>query len=511
MKPPLSLRRCLLPIAACLGLFFVLTTIANAQPGNVAVFNNPQFIDNNNTGGPDEFEAEGPNTIASLQSFGENVTAFTDFSADGFSAALAGKDSLVIPEEEPQSQGPGVARGLTSDCLDAFMTDDARAVISNFVAAGGQLVVMAVGEDGCNAQLINHTFPFSLVTSDDEVTLTARGGNGALIFNKTPQAAGTEFQDGPAAIGDNDATGTVLDSNLPAGALPIYSDGQGNDAVTDIPFGDGSVTTLGYDWFNSSPPNPVLESSPPAPVRSSQVQTRGVDTGGQDFGWQDTLRRSVDLPVLSVNDVSLKEGNSGNTPFVFSASSSQNHSENLKAQFGTADGTAKAGSDYTAASGGVTIARFTNSSPITVNVTGDIAIEPDETFALSLAGGPSPFPAAIGKGGTGTIVNDDAAKPKVGVAGVRRACTSSTVHVRFSINAAAGIKSVKVTLDGKKVTSTTKSRFTVRVNTKKLTAGRHRLVAVAVDKNGQKTTVRRTIARCAIAKPRRQAAPRFTG
>ena len=50
---------------------------AHAQPGNVAVFNNPQFIDNDNEEGPGTFEAEGPNTIASLQSFGENVTAFT--------------------------------------------------------------------------------------------------------------------------------------------------------------------------------------------------------------------------------------------------------------------------------------------------------------------------------------------------------------------------------------------------------------------------------------------------
>jgi hypothetical protein len=117
----------------------------------------------------------------------------------------------------------------------------------------------------------------------------------------------------------------------------------------------------------------------------------------------------------------------------------------------------------------------------------------------------------VGRNGTGTIVNDDTAAPKVGVAGVRRACTSSTVHVRFTINAGAGIKSVKVTLDGKKVTSTTKSRFTVKVNTQKLKAGRHTLTAVVVDKNGKKTTVRKTIARCAAAKPRRKAAPRFTG
>ena len=83
--------------------------------------------------------------------------------------------------------------------------------------------------------------------------------------------------------------------------------------------------------------------------------------------------------------------------------------------------------------------------------------------------------------------------------------------MRFTINAAAGLKSVTVTLDGKRVARTTKSRFTIAVHTKKLKAGRHTLTAVALDNKGQKTTVRKTIARCAAAKPKRKAGPRFTG
>jgi Calx-beta domain-containing protein/Big-like domain-containing protein len=512
MTLPVLVPRRLLALPMVIGLFFGLTAVANAQPGNVAVFDNGAFIDNVNSEGPDIFEAEGPNTIASLQSFGETVTPFTDFSAAGFTAALAGKDSLVIPEEEGSLDA--ATRGVPQEdpCLDAALTDDAKTVIRNFVSGGGQLVIMAVGEDGCKEELLNDIFTFSLVTSDEKLTASTRGG-GPEFFSKTPQAAGTEFQDGPATVGDNNATGVVLESSLPAGARAIYSDGAGDgnaaDAVTDIPYGDGSITTLGYDWFNSSPPNPVLGTAPgglsPAGRR---VQTRGGGELGQDFGWQDTLRRSVDLPVLSVNDVSLNEGNSGNTAFGFTVSASSNHSENIKAQFGTGDGTAKAGSDYTAASGTMTQPRFTLSNPIGVNVTGDTGIEPNETFALNLAG---PLPAVVGKNGVGTIVNDDFAKPTVGVAGVRRACTSSTVHVRFTIKAGGGVKSVKVTLDGKRVTTTTKSRFTVKVNTKKLRAGRHHLVAIVTDKNGQKTTVRRTIARCAAAKPRHQTGPRFTG
>jgi hypothetical protein len=512
MTLPISLPRRLLALPVVIGLFFGLTAVANAQPGNVAVFDNGAFIDNVNSEGPDTFEAEGPNTIASLQSFGENVTSFTDFSAAGFTAALAGKDSLVIPEEE--SNLDSAARGTPQQdpCLDAALTDDAKTVIRNFVSGGGQLVVMAVGEDGCKEELLNDIFTFSLVTSDEQLTASTRGG-GPQFFSKTAQAAGTEFQDGPATVGDNNATGVVLESSLPAGGLPIYNDGAdpttAADAVTDIPYGDGSITTLGYDWFNSSPPNPVLGTAPGglAPAERG-VQTRGGSSGGQDFGWQDTLRRSVDLPVLSVNDVSLNEGNSGNTAFGFTVTSSSNHSENIKAQFGTGDGTARAGSDYTAAGGTMTQPRFTLSNPIGVNVTGDTGIEPNETFALNLAG---PLPAVVGRNGVGTIVNDDFAKPKVGVAGVRRACTSSTVHVRFTIKAGGGIKSVKVTLDGKKVTTTTKSRFTVKVNTKRLRAGRHHLVAIVTDRNGQKTTVRRTIARCAAATPRHQTGPRFTG
>jgi hypothetical protein len=252
----------------------------------------------------------------------------------------------------------------------------------------------------------------------------------------------------------------------------------------------------------------VLGTGPDFALAGRLAQQRGESGPGQDFGWQDVLRRSVDLPVLTLNDVSQNEGNSGNTPFAFTVASSENHSENIKAADATADGTAKAGSDYTALSGTFTMPRFTNSGGITVNVTGDTTVEPNETFALNLSG---PVTAVIGRNGTGTIVNDDVAAPKVGVAGVRRACTSSTVHVRFTINSGAGIKSVKVTLDGKKVTSTTKSRFTVKVNTQRLKAGRHRLTAVVVDKNGKRTTVHKTIARCAAAKPRRQAAPRFTG
>jgi Tol biopolymer transport system component len=100
--------------------------------------------------------------------------------------------------------------------------------------------------------------------------------------------------------------------------------------------------------------------------------------------------------------------------------------------------------------------------------------------------------------------------PKVSVAGVRRACVSKAFNVRVRISSASKPKSVRVFLGSKRILSTTKTSFTLHINPKKLSK-RTRLRIVATDASGKVTTLSRTIARCAVAKPRRHASPRFTG
>ena len=103
-------------------------------------------------------------------------------------------------------------------------------------------------------------------------------------------------------------------------------------------------------------------------------------------------------------------------------------------------------------------------------------------------------------------------KPKVGVAGVRRACVASRFHVRFRVSTAnSSVKSVVVKLDGHRIKSTKKGSFTLTINGKKLKAGKHRLTITATNAAGQVTTTRKTFSVCKAAKPRRKAAPRFTG
>ena len=73
----------------------------------------------------------------------------------------------------------------------------------------------------------------------------------------------------------------------------------------------------------------------------------------------------------------------------------------------TADGTATAGSDYTAGSGTLTFDPGVTSMPVSVDVTGDTAYEPDETFSVKLS---SPTGSTVGTpSATCTITNDDKA------------------------------------------------------------------------------------------------------
>jgi hypothetical protein len=98
------------------------------------------------------------------------------------------------------------------------------------------------------------------------------------------------------------------------------------------------------------------------------------------------------------------------------------------------------------------------------------------------------------------------------VAGVRRACIrrSTRVTVRIATRSGATIRSVRVTLDGRRLRAPRRSRFSVPINARRLRAGRHRLRIVVTDSAGNRVTLRRTIVKCA-QRAQRRAAPRFTG
>jgi hypothetical protein len=114
-------------------------------------------------------------------------------------------------------------------------------------------------------------------------------------------------------------------------------------------------------------------------------------------------------PTISINDVTVTEGNTGSVSAVFTVSLSAASAQQVTVQYTTADSTATAGSDYTATSGTLTFTPGQLTRTIAVVVLGDTTFEPDETFLVNLT---SPVNATIARGqGVGTITNDDAPPP----------------------------------------------------------------------------------------------------
>ena len=114
-----------------------------------------------------------------------------------------------------------------------------------------------------------------------------------------------------------------------------------------------------------------------------------------------------DVPTLSIDDVTLLEGNSGSRYFTFTVGMSGVNTYGAGVNYTTADGTAVAANgDYEAVSGTLSWAPG-NTSPKTLSVVifGDATVEPDEAFYVNLSGANG---ATISDGqGIGTIQDDD--------------------------------------------------------------------------------------------------------
>src|SRR5439155_762752 len=139
--------------------------------------------------------------------------------------------------------------------------------------------------------------------------------------------------------------------------------------------------------------------------------TRSNVTGGATLGSPSsatlTIHDNDSQPTISINDVTINEGNSGTTDFDFTVSLSNPSYQTITVNAQTADNTATtADSDYT----GVSSTLLTFSPGITtqhvhVLVNGDTKYELNETFFVNLSGETN---ATILDGqGLGTITNDD--------------------------------------------------------------------------------------------------------
>lgn len=122
------------------------------------------------------------------------------------------------------------------------------------------------------------------------------------------------------------------------------------------------------------------------------------------------------LPMVSIADARISEGNSGTKTLSFVVSLSSAARVTTSVDFTTVDGSATtADSDYAARTGIASFRAGQRTAMISIVVRGDRAVEADETFQLVLS---NPTNATLGRGSaTGFILDDDAAPRTVTVAG----------------------------------------------------------------------------------------------
>ncbi|MFN9398502.1 MAG: beta strand repeat-containing protein, partial [Dolichospermum sp.] len=283
--------------------------------------------------------------------------------------------------------------------------------------------------------------------------------NGILnIFNSTiTQNAVDETYDGYVGGIDNSGASVNLKNSIVAGNIGGSPDldgninGNNNNLIGNLSGASGTVGT-GTDIVNVNPQlgllqdngngiftHALLSGSPAINKGNNALITTDVfdiDADGNNSenipfdnrgsGYTRISGGTVDIGAfefqpalnlsLSINDVTLTEGNSGTKNATFTVTLSGETFQPVTVNYATANGTATAGSDYTATTGTLifNVNPGETSKQITVSVLGDSLFEANETFFVNLSNATN---ASIADAqAQGTITNDDVALPTITLA-----------------------------------------------------------------------------------------------
>ncbi|MFO1440531.1 MAG: IPT/TIG domain-containing protein [Verrucomicrobiaceae bacterium] len=278
-----------------------------------------------------------------------------DITAASVAAVLvtpAAVNGGTVPNFLPQDPGAAVDAGSTTN------SPDTRGVARPIDQAGVANAASGNGADIGAVELGSAVTPAPAVTSIAPTSGSTAGGTSVTI-------TGTGFTGATGAtVGGVALTGfSVTNDTTITGTTGAHAAGAVDVAVTGSP--------------------------------------NGASTGGSGIFTYATP------PNLSINDVTLAEGNSGTTNFIFTVSlSAPAPAGGVSFNIATANGTATSGSDYAANSlNSQTISAGSSTYNFTVQVNGDTAVETNESFFVnvtSIVGA-----NATDSQGLGTITNDD--------------------------------------------------------------------------------------------------------
>ncbi|HEU5012968.1 MAG TPA: Calx-beta domain-containing protein [Roseiflexaceae bacterium] len=375
-----------------------------------------------------------------------------------YDIALASNDVVVVgsttsdnfPKLAPQ----------TRQGQDAFVTrlntTTSTLVYSTYLGGSGTETARAVGLQNDGVAVVAGQTSSTSGMATGNAMQAAYGGGVADAFVSKVTLPTVAFTNPAINHNENDSTTVkaVVQLSTPSNqdvTVPVSLDAAstataGTDytitptlpATLTIPAGQTSATvtiTVTNDVFPEPNETIVLALGAPSNAMLGTASTSTI-----------TIVDDDSPPDVSVNDVSVVEGNAGSTNAVFTVSLSKAFVYNISVDYATADGTATAGSDYTSTAGTIVLPAGTITQTISVPVTPDTTYEADETFFLNLSNarytGNTTQPTITDAQGSGTIGNDDTA-PTMSLTGPAPVVegNSGTTNANFtvSLSAAAGL------------------------------------------------------------------------
>lgn len=298
----------------------------------------------------------------------------------------------------------------------SYATADGTATAgSDYAATSGNLVFTA----GQSSQTINVSILGDTTDEPNETfAVNLSNGQGAQIVDA--QAAGEIVDnDGLPALVVNDATVTEGDSGASSAIFTVTLSPPSGQAVTvNYATADGTATA-GSDY---TAVNNTLTFSPGQTQKAISVTVQGdvVDEGNSETfvvnlsaatnaAIQDAQGDGSiiddDTAALAVNTATVVEGDSGNTPAVFTVTLTTPSANTVTVAYATNNGSAAAGTDYIAATGILTFTPGTTAQTATVQVLGDTLDENTEFYDLRLSNAQGA--SIVSNSGTGYITDDD--------------------------------------------------------------------------------------------------------
>ncbi len=312
--------------------------------------------------------------------------------------------------------------------VDVQTADGTATAGSDYDAVTATQLVFNPGEIG--KQVVVLVRPDELDEDDETVLLVLANPQNAILLPDT-RGVGIIFDDDPTP------TATI------AGTTVVEGDSGFVEAVFTVTLSKAAGRTLIYDVRTiddtAVSPDDYIGSSGQLVIPAGQTAAQFAIFVAGDLLREGTEQFFVELsdprgeqgpqtaagvilddddPALTIDDVTQLEGNSGQTPFVFTITlhKAPVGETSVTVVASTADVTATAGVDYEALSGHVV--EFLASDPggfalgetltasLTVLVNGDTLFEADETFEVRLSD--ATLGVLISDGvGIGTILNDD--------------------------------------------------------------------------------------------------------